>query len=132
MNEDSVSIFFWLFVAGVIFAIYWIGGVNVAWYSLRYGLSPENVHVDAKPTDCDFLTAPLGIKGCSYKTSVRALNLAGAWVAGDGAPKYGRDTKTGKPILSYDNGKSWNWLQEANIPDLKVDKVLVSWVKVKD
>jgi hypothetical protein len=57
---------------------------------------------------------------------------AGAWVAGDDAPKYGHDTKTGKPIVSYDNGKSWSWLQESNIPEPKVDKVLVSWVKVKD
>ena len=53
-------------------------------------------------------------------------------MGGDDAPKYSHDTKTGKPIVSWDNGKSWVWYPGAEIPDQKVKSVSVSWIKVTD
>jgi hypothetical protein len=37
-----------------------------------------------------------------YEAAVNAYNAAGGLVGGDQAPKYGRDGKTAKPIVSYD------------------------------
>jgi hypothetical protein len=101
-KDDFGMVFIWLFVAGASFWVYWVGGINVAWYSLRYGVSPDRVHIDPKPRDCDFMTAPLGSKGCHYDEVVSAFNAAVV-----DAPRSGRDTR-------------------------KVDTVLVSWIKVND
>ncbi len=103
-------------------------------YSMEYSVNSDQVHRNAKPTDCDFMHAPLGSKSCHYSKTVTAYNAAGYEVAGDGAPKYGHDTKTGKPIISYDDGKTWAWTSEdapAN-PDLTIKKVEIDWVKVTD
>lgn len=125
------ALLLWLFVVGVGIWVYSVGGTDVAWYSLRYRVSTDKVHVDAKPRDCDFITAPLGSKGCHYDASVIAINAAGFMVADD--RQYSRDTKTGKPIFSLDKGKTWNWLPNTNeVPDPTVDKVHVSWIKVPD
>src|SRR5258708_38454293 len=72
---------------------------------------PSALVADAhtKPNDCDFIHAPLGDKGCSYKAHVKVYNADGVLVAGENAPKYGSDTKTAKPIISYDGGKNWDW-----------------------
>ena len=50
---------------------------NSLWYAARYHVGFGDVQTDAKPGDCDFLHAPLGSKGCSYKAHVKVLN-AGA------------------------------------------------------
>jgi hypothetical protein len=63
-------------------------------------------------------------------THVKAYNAAGVLVGGEDAPKYGHDTKTGRPIISYDDGKTWDWYSEANVPDPKVASVKVFWLKV--
>jgi len=123
---------FFLIVASIGAWIFWAGGINNAWYSLKYLVSADKVHVDGKPTDCDFMNTPLGDKRCHYEAAVTAYNAAGEVVGGDHAPKYGHDGNTGKPIISYDNGKTWNWLPAADIPDPKIKSVIVSWVKVTD
>ena len=56
--------------------------VNSFWYSYEYGVSRDDVRTDARPTDCDFLTAPLGIKGCSYKAQVQIWKADGGWLPG--------------------------------------------------
>lgn len=40
------------------------------WYSMRYGADLKNITILKKPSDCDFLHAPLGEKGCSFKKHV--------------------------------------------------------------
>jgi hypothetical protein len=100
---------------------------NSLWYSVLYHVGFGDVQTDAEPDDCDFLRAPLGYKGCSYKAHVKILNADGVQVAGEGAPKY-RNTKTAKPIVSYDGGKNWN-SYEGVVPDLKPKSVRVFWVK---
>jgi hypothetical protein len=101
---------------------------NAVWYAVEYKVSLGHVHTDAKPNDCDFIHAPLGDKGCSYKAYVKAYNAGGALVGGEDAPKYGHDTKTGRPIISYDGGKTWDWYA-ADFPDPKVATVEVFWRK---
>lgn len=131
MDDDSAGLIVWLAVAAIALGVYWVG-FDVAWYSLRYMVSPSKVQVDAKPRDCFFMTAPLGDKGCHYKAAVSAVNTQGILVGGDNAPKYGHDTKTGKPIISYDQGKTWNWMITPDVPDQKIDKVVVTWDKVTE
>jgi len=50
---------------------------NAIWYGAEYRVSMTNVYTDPKPKDCDFIHAPLGDKGCSYKSRVKAFNAAG-------------------------------------------------------
>jgi hypothetical protein len=70
------------------------------------------------------MRAPLGDKGCSYKAHVRVFNAEGDLVAGEDAPMFGSDTKTGKPIISYDGGKTWDWYS-GTVPNPKPKSVRV-------
>ena len=106
--------------------------VKTVWYAAEYQISTGKIHVDAKPQDCNFMHAPLGNKDCHYESVVTAYNAAGELVGGDDAPKYSHDIKTGKPIVSWDGGKSWVWFPGAEIPDQKVNAVCVSWTKKTD
>jgi len=81
-------------------------------YSVEYDVDISKVERKAPPSDCNFFYAPLGFKGCHYKKDVSAFNSDSMLVGGDDAPKYSTDTNTHKPIVSYDDGKTWNWLQE--------------------
>jgi hypothetical protein len=38
------------------------------YYAAEYGVAWDKVTVYPRPNDCDFLTAPIGSKGCSYKS----------------------------------------------------------------
>jgi hypothetical protein len=126
----------WLcFVAFVFWVVpsLWYGSwTNALWYGLQYGVAPASVHTSDKPSDCDWSRSPLGNKGCYYKAVVSAFNAAGDLVRGDGAPKYGKDNKTGKPIISYDDGKTWAWSYADATPDLGVKTVRVEWIKVNE
>jgi hypothetical protein len=102
--------------------------INALWYGVQYKVAFSEVHTSNKPSDCDWSRAPLGNKGCHYKAVVGAYNAAGDLVAGDYAPKYGKDIRTGDPIISYDGGKTWRWSSVAD-PDLTVKAVRVEWVK---
>lgn len=103
--------------------------VDTLWYSIEYGVAEVDVHTSARPYDCDFLTAPLGSKDCWYKKQVQVFNADGVLVAGDNAPTYKWDYKTGEPIVSYDGGKTW---ESAPISDLKPKSVVVYWTKELD
>jgi hypothetical protein len=118
-----------LIVAGGFLAFSNYGWTNSIWYAAQYGVSFGDVLTDAKPKDCDFFRAPLGDKDCSYKAHVRVYNADGVLVADENAPKYGSDTKTGKPIVSYDDGKNWDWYIGATVPNGKPKSVMVYWVK---
>jgi hypothetical protein len=120
-----------LVVLGVLALYFFIPAswTNGAWYGVKYSVSPEKVDTDPKPKDCDFIHAPLGDKGCSYRAHVRAYNASGVLVGGENAPKYSLDTKTGKPIISYDDGKTWDWSSEATVPNRTVASVKVYWLK---
>ena len=103
---------------------------NAVWYAAEYKVGLDQVHTNDKPSDCDWSRAPLGNKDCHYKSTVGAYNAAGVLVGGDDAPKYSREAKTNKPIISYDDGKTWDWI--AAIFDLTIKTVRVGWVKVME
>ena len=114
----------------IVFAIFSFSA-DQWWYSFEYGVDPKLVSVDARPTDCDFMHAPLGSKDCHYQRGVTAYNARGEVVGGDYTPKYSHDTKTGRTLVSRDNGVNWDWLV-GDIPDPKVARVWVTWIKVTD
>ena len=98
----------------------------------KYSVPFDQVHTSNKPSDCDWRRAPLGRKGCHYKATVQGFNAAGNLVAGEYAPKYGNDVRTGKPIVSSDGGKTWIWSLADAIPDRTVKTIRVEWVKVTE
>lgn len=130
-SDDSFGCLVFLVIGGavLVFSSSSYSWSNAVWYSVEYGVSFNDVQTDAKPSDCDFLHAPLGDKGCTYKAHVKVFNADGVLVAGEDAPVYGSDTKTGKPIISYDGGKTWNWYDGATIPNPKAKSVRVFWTK---
>jgi hypothetical protein len=101
-------------------------------YSTEYSINSDRVHRNNRPTDCDFMHAPLGGKGCHYKKTVTAYNAVGNPVGGDGGVRYSKNT-IGNPIVSYDDGKTWQVLPaDSPVPDLTVKTVEIDWIKVTD
>jgi hypothetical protein len=91
-------------------------------YSLIYDkVDSSNVLYTEKPKDCDFMHAPLGDKGCHYKKAVNGFNAAGYRIVGEDTPRYSNDKHTDKAIVSYDDGKTWDFLPDGK----KVDNVVV-------
>ena len=116
----GLRLFSSLFGAGLVFFVF--GLFNKGWeskarYAAYYGVSAERVIVNNEPHGCDFMRAPLGVKPCHYEKTVDVTRV-------------GSDTKTGRPIVSHDNGKTWAW---DDLTDTRtVPSVLVSYVKVED
>lgn len=131
-SDDAAGCMGTLFLAGLgtlFVSFFYPRFSNSLWYSYQYGIRSADVQTDAKPDDCDFLRAPLGLKGCSYKAHVQVFNADGVQVAGENAPMYGSDVNTGKPIFSYDGGKNWDWYYGATVPNPKPKSVRVFWSK---
>jgi len=95
-----------------------------------YQINTEQFHRDPKPTDCDFMRAPLGDKGCRYKKMVTAYNAAGEPIGGDNAPKYSTN-ESNHAIVSFDDGKTWRLLAGSRL-DSKVNRVDVYWIKTTE
>ncbi len=74
----SASGLFWVFV--IVFVISgWSGSwadrwTDKLWYSVKYDTDFKNITVGKRPTDCDWLHAPLGDKDCHYQ---KATNVFG-------------------------------------------------------
>ena len=132
-NEFSFgSLINWLIFAVIVYVILPASWTDPFLYSTEYSINSDQVHRNPKPTDCDFIHAPLGDKGCQYQKTVTAYNAAGNPVAGDGATRYSTNT-IGQSIVSYDEGKIWQLLPaDTPIPDLKVKTVEIDWVKMTD
>jgi hypothetical protein len=71
-------------------------------YSAEYSVEPAQVHWNDKPTDCDFMHAPLGEKSCHYKKTVSAYNAAGYLVGGDDATQYAKNANPFVHTLVHD------------------------------
>jgi hypothetical protein len=73
--KDKSTGWEWIFVICFIFVMdSWSGSkldrfTDRCWYSVRYEADWTNVHIWRRPSDCDFIHAPLGSKQCSYKKS---------------------------------------------------------------
>jgi hypothetical protein len=132
-TNDQVPLGCWASLFALAVIIWFIlpdSWTDPIWYSVEYSVNSAQVHWNPKPTDCDFIHAPLGDKGCHYKKTVTARNEAGYMVAGDDAPRYSKDTNTGKPIISYDKGKTWDWF--TGDPDSKIKTVEIDWTKITE
>jgi hypothetical protein len=91
--------------------------ISSRWLSFYYSVPFDRVAVATKPKDCDFLAAPLGSKGCSYQRDI-ALYV------------YRHDVATGRPIVSSNEGKTWDWNDGTQEPDGR--RLLVFWRKTTD
>ena len=102
-----------------LFVMWWLVGEPI-WhskvrYSAQYGVSYSSVTKLKKPHNCDFLTAPIGNKNCHYEPEVAAVRTA--------------ISTEGKPILSYDEGKTWVLDDGVNRTRASV---FVSWKKIDE
>ena len=102
-----------LILWSIIGAIVWFAWLDDS--KLRYNFQYDEVSYDEKPRDCDFLTAPLGKKNCSYEKEVSIVQYSIS-VSGD-------------PIISYDEGKTWHVNEGGPITGTGV---WVSWAKHYD
>lgn len=110
--------------AGIAFFDYlgrarWLNTIRYAvWYSVN-GNQVEQLE-DKPPSDCDFFHAPIGFKGCKYEKSVTVQSIITS-----------RDTQTNRPIVSYDDGKTWEW-NDTGTPVRPRKTVYISWDKKDD
>jgi hypothetical protein len=124
MSNDDYSVVGWLFwpvIFGVMF--FWNDIWDSKWRNAIYfGVSQDQITIDKKLHDCEFLSAPLGSKHCHYDKVVQTVT----WTL---------STK-GKPIISYDGGKSWQPFDPApgvKVPtNPKVQSAYISWNKVTE
>ena len=111
MDEDWWAGLIWFCAISAFVWFVWLGDSK-----FRYEIQYAEAVVDDKPHDCEFMTAPLGKKNCSYQKEV-SIAL------------FSRDTKKGEPIISFDEGKTWT--RNLGGPT-KGERVYVSWVKTND
>ena len=109
MDEPGCFIIFWAMIAAFIWFT-WLGDSE-----LRYNVQYDEVTYIDKPHDCDFLTAPLGIKNCSYEKNALLMLFS--------------ISIKGEPIVSYDDGENW-YRNEGGPTNGK--GVRVYWVKTED
>jgi hypothetical protein len=96
-------------------AFYLFGGNNSKWgvsmlNGVEYSQTPD------KPHDCEWEAAPLGNKYCHYEADVVKMIT-------------GQDTTTGRPTISYNNGKTWSW-NDGEYPTKA--QSYITWVKKQD
>jgi hypothetical protein len=112
----------WNFALGVFVAAIIIPEIiSTVWhskwrYAFQYGVPYSRVAKTEKPHDCAFMKAPIGDKECHYDIQVTYVRTS-------------TDVRTGKPIVSYDDGKNWSWDDESNPTKPSVD---VSWVRTEE
>jgi len=85
-------------------------------YAMQYNTSNSQVTVQNKPENCDYNFAPIGNKGCHYAKEVEVIMRS-------------HDTKSNRRVISYDEGKTWNWDDADTEP--QGTSVYVSWKKVE-
>lgn len=111
----------WLLIVSLDYLSYarWMNKLRYAfWYSVE--LSQVQQSEDKPPSDCGFFKAPIGGKGCRYKKTVTVEHIITR-----------RDIPTNRPMVSYDEGKTWSWNDGENpIPPSKT--VYVNWEKIEE
>ena len=114
MNDDGIGCLFIIFCAiGVLIWFAWLGDSKLR-YEIQY--DDAEVTVDDKPHDCEFLTAPMGRKNCSYRKEVSVALLS-------------KNVATGEPIISYDEGETWQWNGSGLTSGRRVH---LYWVRTED
>ena len=73
--DDFGTFLFWLCAAaGIFLYVLWDQAIVL---QFRFDTKMDNITIDHKPKDCDFLTAPLGLKNCHYEA---LINKQGEWL----------------------------------------------------
>jgi len=83
-------------------------------YAWKFGVANSKVAIGMRPHNCEWQTAPLGVKNCHYEAQVSSVRTA---TATDGTT----------PLVSCDEGKTW----QANVAH-EEPSVFVSWTKVDE
>jgi hypothetical protein len=113
-----VSSAFWIWIAWTVFSFLqtsvWESKFR---YAMYYDVPSEHITLLKKPHDCEFLKAPIGSKECHFDKNVEVT-------------KVGKDTKTGRPVVSHNSGKTWDWDDSTDIRS--VPSVWVSYTRVED
>lgn len=110
------------FVVAYLFPDEW----RIKW-AVRYVVAFSHITVEPRPTLCDWWRAPLGRKACHYERidSKKIVTLS----------------TQGKPIVSYDDGKTWQKppfdYTESELADLRLDRqraefISITWEKRED
>ena len=110
-----VVIIVWLVVTGI--ANLWYSKWRDSWW---YNVGSDQITVAKKPTDCDFLHAPLGNKGCRYERQVAMIQVK---------TKYVDMWRGSVNYVSFDEGKTWT---EDNSAPPRKPQVVISWEKVEE
>lgn len=105
----------WLVILGL--SDLWHSKLRYAWW---YNASSDEVTIERKPTDCDFLRAPLGDKECHYERHVTSVRVR----TDSSDPARGTVN-----YVSFDGGKTWT-VDTANPPTKP--QVLISWEKIEN
>lgn len=113
-----VSSVFWVWIAWSVFSFV----QDSVWeskfrYAAYYNVRNEQITLVKKPHDCDFLKAPIGSKECHFDKVVAVT-------------KVSKDIKTGRPVVSHDDGKTWDW--DDSTDTRSVPGIWVSYTKVED
>jgi hypothetical protein len=96
-DDDSEGLVGVIIFLGIVAWLAWSWFSDTKWrYALQYGIDNDQVTIGDRPHDCDFMHAPLGDKGCRYDKVVYVV-------------KRSKDPKTSRPMISYDDGKTWDW-----------------------
>jgi hypothetical protein len=91
-------------------------------YVLESSVSYDQVETEKKPHDCDILAAPLGLKYCHYDSKV--------------VTAYRKRSGTGEPLVSFDDGRTWEPFTpkpgDVVTTDKSLGMVFVGWDKVTE
>lgn len=123
MKNEGCAV--WLLII-IIAIVYW-GDIPDIWnskvrYALSLGVTRDKITFQNKPHDCEFMTAPIGRKNCHYESVVEKVKWA--------------TSTAGKPIMSIDDGKSWEPFSPdpgVKVPQYPtVESAVVSWNRLAD
>jgi len=112
MDDEIGTFVFWAVVIGAIVWFAWLDDSKLR-YEIQYD---AEIIVDDKPRDCEFLTAPMSRKNCSYQKEVSVA-------------LFSKDVATGEPIISYDEGETWQWNGSGLTSGRRVH---LYWVRTED
>jgi len=101
----------------------WTGDLwhSKARYAMQYDVPTSSITVADKPHDCAFLAPPLGEKHCHHERVVTVEVVV-----------HSHDTSTNRPIVSYDDGKTWAWNDGYAGPSDRHVSVYVGWNKIDE
>ena len=113
MDDGGFGWLIWMCAIGAFVWFTWLDDSKLR-YEIQY--YDTEVIVEDMPPDCDFMTAPLGRKNCSFQKNV-AIVL------------FSKDIQKGEPIISYDDGETWDWNRGG---PTNGGRVHVFWVRTED